>query len=416
MGLMFITAKKEAEETETFSQMQDEAGNKRSIKEGIDLALDYIIANKSQALSNYLEENSKNELRAAAKYQLSLHGYKGHELEEVMDMFDKYMWGYYILDDLINDEDVSDIKCIGSDHIRVKRLGRRETAKLRFEDPEDYKRFVSMVAVKNKRSLAEVNALLTFTDKDSNPNARLRFCLATPFVSDIDESYLSIRKIPKHKYSLDDLVKKGMLTPAQKRYLADKAVNASGILLTGKGASGKTSLQNALLEVIPHDCSGAVMQENEELFTYPAEKGGHPDMMFMHIVENSGEGKISYTLADLARKGLVFDLDYYIIGEIKGNEAADFMMASYTGHKCWCTVHGKDSKEGIYKLADYIHQATGYDLAECFRMLTGISCVVYLDHFKVREISEIDGYDFNRKELKTHIVEFQNLPKGGENG
>lgn len=400
-----------------FWNMQPETTEtEKSIKKGIDLALDYIIANKSQALSNYLQADCKKELTAAAKYQLQMHGYSGKLLDDVMEMFAKYMWGYYILDDLINDEEVSDIKCIGSDHIQDKRLGDRETADVKFESQEDYERFVSMVAVKNKKSLADVNALLTFTDKDSNPNARLRFCIATKYVSDIDEAYLSIRKIPKHKYSMDDLVAKGMMTPAQKKFLDDIAVNASGVLFTGKGASGKTSLMNAMVEKIPHNRSVAVMQENEEIFTYPVSQGGHPDMMCMHIVENSGEGKISYTLADLARKGLVFDLDYYIIGEIKGNEAADFMMASYTGHQCWCSVHGKNSQEGIYKLADYVHQATGYALSECFRMLGGISYVVYLDHFKVKEICKIDGYDFVNQKLITHIVDFpiENIKKGGE--
>lgn len=102
-----------------FWNMQPETTEtEKSIKKGIDLALDYIIANKSQALSNYLQEDSRKELTAAAKYQLQMHGYSGKLLDDVMDMFAKYMWGYYILDDLINDEEVSDIKCIGSDHIQ----------------------------------------------------------------------------------------------------------------------------------------------------------------------------------------------------------------------------------------------------------------------------------------------------------
>ncbi len=75
----------------------------KSIKKGIDLALDYLIANKSQALSNYLQADCKKELTAAAKSQLQVHGYQGELLDDVMEMFEKYMWGYYILDDLIND-------------------------------------------------------------------------------------------------------------------------------------------------------------------------------------------------------------------------------------------------------------------------------------------------------------------------
>ena len=43
--------------------------------------------------------------------------------------------------------------------------------------------------------------------------------------------------------------------------------------------------------------------------------------MFQHIVSAHGEGKIKYDLKDLSRNGLLVDLDYFIIGEIKGGEA-----------------------------------------------------------------------------------------------
>lgn len=69
---------------------------------------------------------------------------------------------------------------------------------------------------------------------------------------------------------------------------------------------------NALIEHIPHDKSGLVIQENEELFS-----NTHPDLMFQHIVSAHGEGKIKYDLKDLSRNGLLVDLDYFIIGEIR---------------------------------------------------------------------------------------------------
>lgn len=78
---------------------------------------------------------------------------------------------------------------------------------------------------------------------------------------------------------------------------------------------------NTLIEEIPHDKSGLFIQENEELFTLPVKDGGHPEIMFEHIVSNKGEGKVKYTLGALTQTGLLQDLDYIGIGEIKGDEA-----------------------------------------------------------------------------------------------
>lgn len=62
-------------------------------------------------------------------------------------------------------------------------------------------------------------------------------------------------------------------------------------------------------------------------------------------------------------------------------------------------MHGRNSKEAIIKLADYIKQAVHYEFDECLRMLTGIETIVYMKNFKIEEISEIHGYDEDKKKL-----------------
>ena len=177
-----------------------------------------------------------------------------------------------------------------------------------------------------------------------------------------------------------------------KEYLIEKAKTSTGILFTGKGASGKTTIMNALIDEIPTNKSGLVIQESEELFSKI-----HPELMFQHVVINRGEGKIKYTLKDLARTGLLMDLDYFIIGEIKGEEARYFLNAAYTGHKCWASVHGVNSTEAMDKLADYIKDAVDYTKADILKMLRYVSVIVYMEDFKVKEISEITGYDEDKK-------------------
>ena len=300
---------------------------------------------------------------------------------------------------LTNVPDISDIKCLGYNQIRIKEKGKRKNADVQFLNEKDYKQFVNLIAVKNRTNISDLNAVQTFTDKVSNKDFILRFTITTEFVNSVNCPYVHIRKISKHKYRLGELIALGMLTHEQAVYLKQMVVTSGGILFTGKGASGKTTLMNTLIDEIPHDKSGLFIQENEELFTPPVEEGGHPDMMFEHIISAKGEGKIQYTLGNLTRAGLLQDLDYIGIGEIKGEEAADFMKASYTGQQCWATVHGKNSMEAIYKLADYVKQAVHYEFEECLKLLTGIETVVFLKNFKVQEITAIKGFDERKKQL-----------------
>ena len=338
---------------------------------------------------------SKEDFLAQVKdFLVKNKGLNKSELEETISAFKKYIWGYHIIDDLIFDETVSDIKIMNWDNIRIKRLGKRESTNLKFADKEDYLSFVNYVATKNKTNISDINAIQTFTDKYTNPNFILRFDIMTGFITSTELPYVHIRKIPKNKYTLDDLCNLGMFDANTKEFFRKAAVEASGILFTGKGASGKTTMMNAMIEEIPDDKSGLVIQENEELFS------SHPELMFQHIVVNRGESKIQYDLSELARNGLLVDLDYFIIGEIKGGEALYMLNASYTGHQCWASVHGNNSQEAMNKLADYIKYESDYSRTECLKMLHNIRYVVFMKDFKVAEISEVVGWDETKQDLK----------------
>ena len=318
---------------------------------------------------------------------------------KVYKNFSQFLWSYDILDELIDDPDIQDIKCLSWDTIRIKKFGKRYTQNLKFRSKEHYIRFVEHAAIKNKISISDQNALQNFVDKDSNQNAILRFNIATKFVNSTEMPYLHIRKISKNKYTLQQLIDAGMASKETFDYLIKAAATRDGILFTGKGASGKTTLMNFLIDKIPDTCSGLVIQENEELFSK------HPDLMFQHTVLNRGEGKIQYDLKDLARNGLLTDLDYFIIGEIKGGEALYMLNAAYTGHKCWASVHGASSTEAINKLVDYIKYQQDYTREEAMQMLTHIDTIVFMKDFKVAEIAEVTGWDEEAKQLK-----YKNIP------
>lgn len=319
--------------------------------------------------------------------------------EEVKKQFEKYVWGYYILDDLINDPEISDIKVIGSSNVRIKRLGERMTSDVRFKSDDELKRFTSVVAVKNKINISDINAISTFTDKESNKDFILRFNISTEYINSTNTPYIHIRKIPKKKYTREEIIKVGLVTEEQLDFLIAKVRYGNGLFFTGKGASGKTTLMNYLIDQIPHNNSGLVIQENEELFS-----DTHPDLMFQKVKTSRGEGKIQYTLKDLAINGLLLDLDYFGIGEIKGGEALYFLNASYTGHKVMGSGHGVSSTEAIGKLVDYMKYESDYSRTDLMKMLKSLDTVVFLKDFKVQEISEIVGFNEKIQDLDYNMV------------
>lgn len=314
-------------------------------------------------------------------------------VDEILAGVEAYLWSYGILEKLIDDPDISDIRCVSQDIIRVKRNGKRETVNMKFKNEADYVSYVSRIAVKNKVNISNQNAIQTFTDKVSNKHFILRFNIATPFVNSNGRPMLHIRKIPKQKYSTEKLLELGFFTPEVMEYLKKRAVTADGILFCGKGASGKTTAMNWLLEYLPKDKSGLIIQENEELFLT-----NHPEVIRQHTVESRGEGRISYGLSDLARNGLLIDIDYFIIGEIKGAEAMYLLNAVYTGHKGWASVHAASSTEALDKLVDYIKYGQTYSRGEAMKMLRHLDTIVFMKDFKVAEISEVIGFDNEKQE------------------
>lgn len=333
--------------------------------------------------------------------------------DEVLELVRKELWGYGIIDGLIRDKEISDIKIYNDKQIRVKRYGKRMDSGVRFANRADYKNFATRLLERNKVNLGTANAIQTFTDATQD-DFILRITVISGLLTDSGNTCIAIRKIPKEKYTLRALEQAGMFNCNQTdegracidgivelKFLSDvneqfdvlfqKMIASKGILFTGKGASGKTTLMNAMLKEIPWDESVMICQENTELFDED-----HPDLLAAHVMIGGGDSKVSYNLGDLTRAALLVDLDRVIVGEVKeGSEAAGLSKASMTGHKCWTSVHGESCKMAVDKMADYISQATGYKTKESLKQLCGFEYVIHLRNFRIDEIKKIDGWDKN---------------------
>ena len=368
--------------------------NKRNVDE-LSVSREKILKSIREELSNY-ESDCGAAITEAEK-------------DIIMELIDRELWGYGIIDPFIHEADISDIKIYGAKRVMGKEVGQRIPLPVEFDSEKVYLKFVSKLLERNKINLGTANAIQTFTDT-SLDDFILRITVISALLTDSGLPVIAVRKIPKNKYDLMNLTHKGMFQKGSREKkvkekdrqarvfeqmnpqlgpLIMKMIHSKGILFTGKGASGKTTLMNAMIAEIPHDESVMICQENAELFDL-----NHPDLFGCHVLTNTGDSKISYELGDLTRAALLVDLDRVIVGEVKnGSEAAGLSKASMTGHKCWTSVHGESCQMAVDKMADYISQATGYSTRDALKQLLGFEYVVHLKNFRVDEVVRIAGWN-----------------------
>ncbi len=315
------------------------------------------------------------------------------------------LFGYGIITPLIDDEDITDIRIIDENHIRVKKFGERFDADIKFSDREHFDRFIDAVKTRNEVNASTVNAISRFDDDSSSEKYVLRFTMFAPYITATKKPYLIIRKEPKDFYTIDDLANKEklkteepMIPPEIKDMLIERWKMGS-MIVAGAMSAGKSYFLNAIKEMTPDSEAMIIIQQVNELSTKK-----HPDTMFLHSVEGNSESETSYSLGDIAIGALTSDVDRIIIGEIKGKESSDLLHASYTGSKCAGTVHSNSAEEAIDKVVDYALESHKYSKRELMKMMTSFKTVVYLKKFKIEKVVEVCGYDEATENMKYNVL------------
>lgn len=335
----------------------------------------------------------ENFLGEAAQYARLTYGVSPEQARDLTGLFEQYIFGYSRISPLIDDRDISDIRIVSHDNIRVKRQGRRMDAGIRFQSEREYRQFVDYVATKNQVNISNLNAIQRFTDSDSHPDFILRFTVSMPLVNTYSEPYLCIRKVPRDFPEMEELIRRGM--PDQE--LAELLIcrfRGGSTLICGGNSSGKTTLLNALKETLPDDMAILVTQQADELTTKR-----HPDMMFLHSLPGSGECQVSYDLKNISIAGLTMDVDFFIVGEVKGEEALYLLNAAYTGQLCAATLHAPSADRAVDKLVDYAMYGSRYAREELMKMMECFTTVVFMEKYRVKQVFANRGWNRENREM-----------------
>jgi pilus assembly protein CpaF len=254
------------------------------------------------------------------------------------------VFGLGLLQPLMDDPRVEEIIVNGPLRIFTIRDGRKEQAVgLYFETDDELRQLVKRVVSSAGRRLDEASPMVDVRLRDGS-----RLNAVVPPASTRWTS-LTVRKFVLRAQSLDELVELGALPPAAAQFL-DAAVQAGvNILVSGSTGSGKTTLLNALgASIAALDERVVTVEEVPELQL----DRQLPDCVALQVRGKNIEGVGEISIRDLVRNALRMRPTRIVVGEVRGAEALDMLLAMNTGHDgSLTTIHGNSPRDALDRLA-----------------------------------------------------------------
>ncbi len=156
---------------------------------------------------------------------------------------------------------------------------------------------------------------------------------------------LTIRRFRRQGFSLRDLVAGSTLPGPLASFLGECVAARASILVSGGTGSGKTTTLGALSGAIP---------ETERIVTI--EDAAELRLRQRHVVRLESrppnlEGRGEVTIRQLVRNALRMRPDRIVVGEVRGAEALDMLMALNTGHEgSLSTVHANSPADALRRV------------------------------------------------------------------
>lgn len=311
----------------------------------------------------------------------------------ISKVFD-YMFKYGPLQPYIDDDSISDIDGSRYDYFTIKRFGERERLDISFGSEKIFENYCKIIAIRNGGILNENDTHCRVADEKK----RLRVNLSVP-PRNLSGSAISIRKHPLNNYCFDDLIKFNMMDDKIANYLKKLATDNKSILITGKGAAGKTTLLRTIIDNSNSMERILVCESDSEL--YPKKPN-----CIIQKVKKKNEGGIPVTLLDLIIDGLTMSLDTYVVGELTDGVAWHFLIAGFTGHRVMATTHTWSAEGALPRMLTLAKMAGISESEKTIKEMiaTSIDIVIHMDKFKINEILEVIGYDLKEDRYITNII------------
>ena len=243
------------------------------------------------------------------------------------------------LERLLRDPEVDEILVSGTKVIWVERGGRLAKTDANFESDDQLRLTIERLLAPAGRRVDEAEPLCDARLPDGS-----RINVVLPPLA-VDGPALSIRRFRPGGLSAAELVELGSWSPDLVEILADAIERRLNILICGGTGSGKTTTLAAIAGLLGNDERVVTIEDTAEL-----------RLNLSHVVRLEGrpasiEGRGEVTIRSLVRNALRMRPDRIIVGEVRGAEALDMLIALSTGHEgSLTTIHAGSPAQALRRL------------------------------------------------------------------
>ncbi len=306
------------------------------------------------------------------------------------------------LEDLLADDQVSEIMVNGPSQIFCERGGKLTLSKVTFTSNLQLRNVIDRILLPLNR---QINEKVPYQDARLKDGSRVN-AIIEPLA--IDGASLTIRKFSKDNITYENYIKWGSANKQMLQFLKICVEQGKNIIISGGTGSGKTTLLNTLSGFIPADERIITVEDAAELQL----KQEH--VVRLETKPSSNEGAPPVTIRDLVRNTLRMRPDRIVVGECRGGEALDMLSAMNTGHDgSMTTVHSNSDREAIARLETLVMMA-GMDLpAKAIReqIAGAVDLIVQISRLsdgsrKIMSITSVEGIQGDTVTL-TKVFEFK---------
>lgn len=245
-----------------------------------------------------------------------------------------------VLEEFLSDNTVTEIMVNGPDCIFIEKAGVLSKVEVCFESAEKLSDVIQQIVAGVNRVVNEASPIV---DARLKNGARVNVVMA-PVA--LNGPILTIRRFPDKPISVEDYYRLGSVSPEVMEFIHKLVIAKYNIFISGGTGSGKTTFLNVLSGYIPKDERIITIEDNAELQIQNVE-----NLVRLETRNANIEGCKPISIRDLIKSSLRMRPDRIIVGEVRGKEALDLLMAMNTGHDgSLSTGHANSAKDMLTRL------------------------------------------------------------------
>lgn len=221
-----------------------------------------------------------------------------------------------ILQELIEDDEITEIMINGTDHIFVEKQGKILELEKRFITRTKLEDVIQQIVAGSNRIVNEASPIV---DARLSDGSRVNVVL---YPVALNGPIVTIRKFPKENITMDQLVQWEAVGPELVPFLKRLMEAKYNIFISGGTGSGKTTFLNALSDFIPKDERIITIEDNAELRIKNV-----PNLVRLEARNANVEGTGEISIRDLIKSALRMRPTRIIVGEVRGSEAIDMLQS-----------------------------------------------------------------------------------------